>query len=64
MHLAYYVLKLPNLKLKTRPQQVLGSLKLDIVLPAPGVGQLVKSSSVAPPVFGLRNHYGPELFGT
>ncbi len=27
--------KLPNLKLKTRPKQLLGSLTLDIVLPPP-----------------------------
>jgi hypothetical protein len=34
VHLLYYGVKLPNLKLKTRPKQVLGSLPLHIVLPA------------------------------
>ncbi len=28
-----YTIKLPNLKLKTRPKQLLGSLPLDITLP-------------------------------
>jgi hypothetical protein len=32
MHLLCYGVKLPNLKLKTRPKQLLGSLPLDIVL--------------------------------
>jgi hypothetical protein len=32
-HFLHYRLKLPNLKLKTRPKQLLGSLPLDIALP-------------------------------
>ncbi len=34
MQLWYYETILPNLKLKTRPKQLLGSLPLDIALPA------------------------------
>ena len=34
MHLLCYGVKLPNLKLKIRPKQLLGYLLLDIVLPA------------------------------
>jgi hypothetical protein len=34
VHLLYYGVKLPNLKLKTRPKQLLGYLLLHIVLPA------------------------------
>jgi hypothetical protein len=34
MHLLYYGVKLSNLKLKTRPKQLLGSLSLDMALPA------------------------------
>jgi hypothetical protein len=37
MHLHCCRVKLPNLKLKTRPKQLLGSLPLDIVLPALGL---------------------------
>jgi hypothetical protein len=33
MHLYYFETKLPNLKLKTRPKQLLGSLPLDIAPP-------------------------------
>ncbi len=33
-HLFGYEAKLPNLKLKTRPKQFLGSLLLDIALPS------------------------------
>jgi hypothetical protein len=33
-HLWRYRVKLPNLKLKTRPKQLLGSLPLDIAFPA------------------------------
>jgi hypothetical protein len=33
VHLWCYLVKLPNLKLKTRPKQLLGSLSLDIALP-------------------------------
>jgi hypothetical protein len=33
MHLHCYGVKLPNLKLKTRPKQLLGYLPLDIALP-------------------------------
>jgi hypothetical protein len=32
MHFYCYQVKLPNLKLKTRPKQLLGSFPLDIVL--------------------------------
>jgi hypothetical protein len=34
VHLLCYGVKLPNLKLKTRPKQLLGSLPLDIMLPS------------------------------
>jgi hypothetical protein len=34
MQLLYFETKLPNLMLKTRPKQLLGSLPLDITLPA------------------------------
>jgi hypothetical protein len=34
-HFLCYGVKLPNLKLKTQPKQLLGYLPLDIVLPAP-----------------------------
>jgi hypothetical protein len=34
MRLFCYRVKLPNLKLKTRPKQLLGPLPLDIALPA------------------------------
>jgi hypothetical protein len=34
MHLSCFETKLPNLMLKTRPKQLVGSLPLDIVLPA------------------------------
>jgi len=34
MHLRCYSVKLPNLKLKTRAKELLGSLPLDIALPA------------------------------
>jgi hypothetical protein len=33
IRLYYFETKLPNLKLKTRPKQLLGSLPLDIALP-------------------------------
>jgi hypothetical protein len=33
VHFLCYGVKLPNLKLKTRPKQLLGSLLLDITLP-------------------------------
>jgi hypothetical protein len=33
MHLCSYIVKLPKLKLKIRPKQLLGLLKLDAVLP-------------------------------
>jgi len=33
VHLLCYGVKLPNLKLKTLPKQLLGSLLLDVVLP-------------------------------
>ncbi len=36
VHFCFLVVKLPNLKLKTRSKQVLGSLPLDIALPALG----------------------------
>jgi hypothetical protein len=32
-HFIFYIVKLPNFKLKTRPKQPLGSLPLDIALP-------------------------------
>jgi hypothetical protein len=35
VHFLCYVVKLPNLKLKTQPKQLLGYLPLDIVLPEP-----------------------------
>ncbi len=45
MHLLCYgVVKLPNLKLKTRPKQLLGSLLLDITLPG-GISTLLKNIS-------------------
>jgi hypothetical protein len=34
IQLYYFETKLPNLKLKTRPKQLLGSLQVDIALPA------------------------------
>ncbi len=34
MQLCCYEAKLPSLTLKTRPEQLLGSLRLDIILPA------------------------------
>jgi hypothetical protein len=37
VHLLCCGVKLPNLKLKTWPKQLLGSLLLDIALPAGGV---------------------------
>jgi hypothetical protein len=37
VHLHCCGVKLPNLKLKTRPKQRLGSLPLDIMLPALGL---------------------------
>ncbi len=33
MHFLWYGAKLPNLKLKTQPKQLLGSLPLDIAFP-------------------------------
>jgi hypothetical protein len=33
-HLWFYRIKLPNLKLKTQPKQLIGSLPIDITLPA------------------------------
>ena len=35
VHLLFCRVKLPNLTLKTWPKQLLGSLPIDIVLPAP-----------------------------
>ncbi len=34
MHLCCYEAKLTNLKMKTRPKQLLGSITLNVVLPA------------------------------
>jgi hypothetical protein len=34
MHLLHSVALLPNLELKTRPKQLLGSLPLDVALPS------------------------------
>jgi hypothetical protein len=45
MHSCSYLSKLPNLKLKTRPKQLLGSLPLDIELPGRGL-YLCKASAV------------------
>ncbi len=41
MHLLCYGVKLPNLKLKTRPKQLLGYLPLDIALPAAAKHELL-----------------------
>jgi hypothetical protein len=35
VHFLCLGVKPPNLKMKTRPKQVLGSFQLDVVLPAP-----------------------------
>jgi hypothetical protein len=48
-HLWVFLLKLPNLKLKTWPKQLLGSLPLDIALPALYVFEkhLIRKTSVS-----------------
>jgi hypothetical protein len=45
-HLWCYQVKLPNLKLKTRPKQLLGFLPLVIVLPGVPDGNTVRVSSL------------------
>ncbi len=50
VHFLCWGVKLPNLKLKTRPEQVLGSLLLDIALPGYSYTmlQVLRNSQMGP----------------